>query len=99
MSGPTTTHAYRTALSLFGLVLLVSLAACGNISPPVSQSKTVPPPPATLPPPRYKMSEHSNMAYGPLTAEKLDLCEPVGAPSPRPGIMLIHSAQGMCNEM
>lgn len=91
MFGPTTTHAYRTALSLFGLVLLVSLAACGNISPPVSQSKTVTPSPATtLPPARYQIIEHSNMAYGPLTAEKLDLCEPVDAPSPRPGIILIH---------
>ncbi len=91
MSGPTTTHAYRTVLALFGLVLLVSLSACGNTSPAGSQSKTVPPSPAaTLPPSRYQITERKNVAYGPLTAEQLDLCEPVGAPSPRPGVLLIH---------
>lgn len=92
MSDAITTRVYRTALVLFGLVLLISLAACGTTSPPGSQSETVPPsPPATLPPPRYQMSEHSNIAYGPQPAEKLDLCKPLGAPVPRPGILLIHS--------
>lgn len=91
MFSPNITHPYRSALFLFNLVLLVSLAACGNLSQPVSQSKIIPPSPgATFPPAHYQMSEHSNISYGPLKAEALDLCEPVNAPSPRPGVILIH---------
>ena len=91
MHGRTNIHAYRTLLPLFGLVLLVSLPACGGISPGVSQSTTATPSAvATLPPSRYQITERQNVAYGPLAAEKLDLCEPLGVTSSRPGVILIH---------
>ena len=35
-------------------------------------------------------SAQRDVAYGPLAAEKLDLCRPQGATSPRPGVILIH---------
>ena len=91
MHGRTNTYAYSKVLPLFGLVLLVCLSACGGILPTVDQSPTATPSPvATLPPSRYQITEHHNVAYGPLAAEKLDLCEPVDAPSSRPGVLLIH---------
>jgi acetyl esterase/lipase len=91
MHGRTHTNAYSTVLPLFGLVLLVSLSACGGISPGVSQSPTATPSlVATLPPSRYQITERQNVAYGPLASEKLDLCEPLGATSSRPGVILIH---------
>lgn len=75
MHGRTNSNTYSKVLPLFSLVLLVSLSACGSISPGVSQSPTATlSPVATLPPSRYQITERQNMAYGPLASEKLDLC-------------------------
>lgn len=38
----------------------------------------------------YVVKESLNVAYGPLSAEKLDLCQPVSAPGLRPAVLLIH---------
>src|SRR5579859_5768829 len=79
----------------FSLVLLLLLAACGG------QAKTPPSPgrpiagitpistptlSMILPPARYQAQIRSNIAYGPLPEETLDLCLPVGAPDLRPGV-------------
>lgn len=74
----------KSAGSLF-CVLLFSLlfVACGN-----SAATT----PALLHvSSRYYMTKESlNVSYGPLSAEQLNLCQPVSAPGPHPGVLLIH---------
>jgi acetyl esterase/lipase len=40
----------------------------------------------------YAVKVAPDVAYGPLPAEKLDLCQPEGAAGPRPAIILIHSS-------
>ena len=39
---------------------------------------------------RYVVEVRRDVAYGPLAAERLDLCRPVGAAGARPGVALIH---------
>jgi acetyl esterase/lipase len=46
--------------------------------------------PGGLPPPRYHATMQSNLAYGPLPDETLDLCQPQGAAGLRPGVILLH---------
>jgi acetyl esterase/lipase len=41
-------------------------------------------------PARYTTQLRGDVAYGPAPLETLDLCQPVGAPAPLPGIVLIH---------
>jgi acetyl esterase/lipase len=43
-----------------------------------------------VPPDRYLSEIQSNVAYGPLSDERLDLCVPKNAPGTHPGILLIH---------
>lgn len=45
---------------------------------------------AQIPPPKYGETTQRNVAYGPLAGETLDLCTPVGAKTPRPGVIFIH---------
>jgi acetyl esterase/lipase len=44
----------------------------------------------TLPHPRYAIATQQDVAYGPLPAEKLDLCLPEKAAGVRPGVILVH---------
>jgi acetyl esterase/lipase len=76
--------------ALLGLVLMVSLSACGGTSSVVQRSAATPSAVATLSLPRYQITRSLNVAYGPLPAEKLDFCEPIGASTPRPGVLLLH---------
>lgn len=75
------------------LLLLTLLAACswGASSAHRSASQT---PTASgkpiLPPVAYTASLHSDVAYGPLPGESLDLCAPQGARAARPGVLMIH---------
>jgi len=77
-------------------VLLCLLTACssepGAIKGVAAISTVIPSPilTTTLPPPRYGVQIRPNIAYGPLPEEVLDLCLPVGASGPRPGVILIH---------
>ncbi len=89
----------RSRGAAFTLMLLtLFLAACGEsttepqpthptagltpISTPVLST--------TLLPARYQVQIEQNVAYGPLSAETLDLCLPEGAPGLHPGVILIH---------
>jgi acetyl esterase/lipase len=40
--------------------------------------------------PTYPVQVTTNVAYGPMNSELLDQCVPVGAPTGRPGIIMIH---------
>src|SRR5690349_4631661 len=59
-----------------------------------SPAATFTPPPTATPiaPPRYQVQWQTNVPYvdPPTTTERLDLCLPVGATGPRPGVILIH---------
>ncbi len=77
----------------------------GSGSSPVSTAAiptfpTEPPASPTPPllPPRYQVSRQYNLNYGEVGTvdERLDLCMPVGAAGPRPGVVLIHD-QGAAN--
>lgn len=72
-------------VALLGLSLLLALTACGTAST-VRSTVT----PGGLPPPRYHATVQSNVAYGPLPDETLDLCQPQGAAGLRPGVILLH---------
>jgi acetyl esterase/lipase len=74
-------------VALLGLSLLLALAACG-MSTTVRTTATLTP--GGLPPPRYHATMQSNLAYGPLPDETLDLCQPQGAAGLRPGVILLH---------
>ncbi|HEY7349580.1 MAG TPA: alpha/beta hydrolase [Ktedonobacterales bacterium] len=65
----------------------ISTAALPTLPPEPSPSP-IPP----LLPPRYHVTMHPNLAYATSGAvdRRLDLCEPVGAPGLRPGVILIH---------
>lgn len=39
---------------------------------------------------QYQVTTQTNIAYGPLAGEDLNLCAPVGATGARPGVILIH---------
>src|SRR5690242_11821610 len=45
------------------------------------------------PTPHYASTERSDIAYGSLPTEKLDLCQPQGAKGTRPGIVLLHGGE------
>ncbi len=81
---------------IFGIVALL-VAACGNGATRSAASATPPSTPTLVPGALYRVATQQNVAYGPLAAEVLDICAPVGAQGPRPGIIMIHGggwAQG-----
>jgi len=45
------------------------------------------------PPQHYTSTEHSNISYGSLPTETLDLCQPQGTKGIRPGIVLLHGGE------
>ncbi len=76
-----------------GLIFLLILVSCGGQS---QGSLTVIKQPASLLYPlQYQVSWQQNVAYGPLAQEKLDICQPEGATTPRPGVILIHGGGWM----
>ena len=86
-------HILRHTLFLSSFLILLILPACGGAS---TQSQTAPTPSATITAasdlfaPRYNTQLRGDVAYGPAPLETLDLCQPVGAPTPLPGLVLIH---------
>src|SRR5215831_19120145 len=75
----------RDTLFLSGFFILLILPACGGAS---THSQTAPTPSATITaasdlfPPRYNTQLRGDVAYGSARLETLDLCQPVGAPTP-----------------
>ncbi len=89
----------RLKEAAFSLVLLLLLAACAgqaqkppSTGHPISGITAVSTPTLStiLPPARYQAQVRSNIAYGPLPEETLDLCLPVGASGLRPSVILVH---------
>src|SRR5512133_459726 len=86
-------HVLRHSLFLSSFLILLMLSACGGTS---TQSQTAPTSTATIAaasglfPPRYNTQLRGDVAYGSAPLETLDLCQPVGAPTPLPGLVLIH---------
>ncbi len=86
-------HILRYTLFHSSFLILLILSACGGAS---TQSQTATTPSATITAasdlfaPRYNTQLRGDVAYGPAPLETLDLCQPVGAPTPLPGLVLIH---------
>jgi acetyl esterase/lipase len=91
MSGARRILRYTLFLSSFSILLI--LPACGGAS---TQAQAAPTSSATITaasdlfPPRYNTQLRGDVTYGPAPLETLDLCQPVGAPAPLPGLVLIH---------
>jgi acetyl esterase/lipase len=85
---------YRRKHILLLLYLVLGIIACGNTMSIGSPSVNLHPI-LKLPPSRgYRVTTKTDIAYGPLPDEALDLCLPIRAalaePAPLPGIILIH---------
>lgn len=73
-----------------GIVLiLVALAGCATSNGPSASAPTATLPTASLAG-QYQITTQLDVAYGPLSDERLDLCAPVGAAGAHPGVILIH---------
>ncbi len=72
------------------LLLMLFFSACGEVAPVIKAVQPMPTPLTTLPHVRYTVLIQYNVAYGPLAAEKLDLCLPEKASGLRPGVILVH---------
>ena len=72
------------------MVLALFFSACGEVAPVIKAVQPMPTPLTTLPHMRYNVLIQQNVAYGPLAAEKLDLCLPERASGARPGVILVH---------
>src|SRR5262249_9845858 len=86
----------RRTLVLCSFITLLFLPACGRGATAQSQASPTPTPTATetaangLFTPRYGTQVRGDVAYGSAPLETLDLCQPVGALAPLPGLILIH---------
>jgi acetyl esterase/lipase len=69
---------------------LLVLAACGGATTSSQTTSTASVASNGLLSPRYNTQMRGDVAYGPAPLETLDLCQPVGAPTPLPGLVLIH---------
>lgn len=73
---------------LFWLLFVASnLLACSNISTTKASILAIKASPTSL---VYAETLQRDVAYGPLPAERLDLCRPVNAEHLRPGVLVIH---------
>lgn len=74
------------------LLLMLVLGACGETKAATKAAppRLLPTPAMTLPHPRYAVIVEHDVAYGPLAAERLDLCLPKAAVGARPGVILVH---------
>ncbi len=74
------------------LLLTLFLGACGESAPAtkVAPATSLQMPSMILPHPRYAITIQHDVAYGPLPAEKLDLCLPEKATGTQPGVILVH---------
>lgn len=81
---------WRILAFLVQFLLLACLAACGGSAANASRPSGSLSPQATPSPEHYQVITYSNVHYGPLPDEILDLCLPANAATPRPGIIVIH---------
>src|SRR5579883_540094 len=96
------TMAHKSACFYVLLLLLLFLPTCGQSSVPGRSVAAVPTHTLThaiahhatdsvnVPPDRYVPVVTLNLAYGPLSDERLDLCTPGHAAGLHPGVILIH---------
>jgi acetyl esterase/lipase len=83
----------RHTLFLSCFLMLLILPACGGAP---TRSQGLPTSTATITAasdlftPRYNTQLRGDVAYGSAPLETLDLCQPVGAPAPLLGLVLIH---------
>ena len=95
MKRPGTTSTLRLHVGIiFSLIFILSLAACGSESTLSIVKQPVP----LLAPQQYAVAWDQNVAYGPLPDEKLDICQPEGATTARPGVILIHGGGWMLGD-
>jgi len=82
----------RRNASMFaiGISMLLLVTACGSSATSVASKATAVPTSSLIPATKYQVAVKKDIAYGPLSAEKLDLCQPTNATGQRPGIILIH---------
>lgn len=73
----------------FILGLFVVFASCGTTATRATQTP-VQSTPVTLPPAKYAVQIQQNVAYGPLPAQRADICIPQNTSQTRPAILLIH---------
>ncbi len=76
----------RTAKIFLLSILILLFTSCGSTKTPVSLLSAK----AANFPQVYKVETLDNTGYGPLPDEMLDLCYPINASTPRPGVILIH---------
>ncbi|GAC1505969.1 MAG: hypothetical protein NVS2B12_20050 [Ktedonobacteraceae bacterium] len=72
------------------MLLVLFFSACGATATDTRPAQSAPTLAATLPPARYSVAIQREVAYGPLSAEKLDICRPEKAAGARPGVILVH---------
>jgi len=90
--------ARRNIQAVLGMILTCMLVGCSSAVPGTNTFRQTPAfTPTALPvysqlfTTRYPVTFHPDVAYGPLSAEILDLCTPLGLTTPRPGLVLLHS--------
>ena len=90
--------AHWNTLVVLSMILIFALFGCSNALPatnkPMAATTSTP---TTLPlysrlfSTHYQVTFRPDVAYGRLSQEILDLCIPTGLPTPRPGLVLIHT--------
>ncbi len=86
---PQRRRALRWALIVAGVIVSLALCATCLLGALVLHNALVARV-ANIPPPKYAEQTRDNLAYGSFAAETLDLCTPIGATTPRPGVIFIH---------
>jgi acetyl esterase/lipase len=86
-----TSRSRRIAALLLCLTLAL-VAGCASSAVAGTRLAAAPPTATgvTIPPAAYAADVSTDLAYGPLAGESLDLCVPHAAKTVRPGVLLIH---------
>ncbi len=89
-------HYHRRAkfvlLACYFSLCILLVTACDE-STTTSQVRAAATQAISAPAVHYTSTEHSNIAYGSLPTETLDLCQPQGTKGIRPGIVLLHGGE------
>ncbi len=88
--------AQRNTRAILSIILTCVLVGCNSTvsvtnKPLTTATPTALPVYSQLFSTRYQVRFHPDVAYGPLAQEMLDLCMPMGIPTPHPGLVLIHA--------